>query len=288
MVRQHNRLIESYFSLSLAEMRFIFHLAAEVRPEDNAFTTYEFSAADVGRRIGDQMLTYEEAEGLVMRLWRRELHMTADGGAQRQARRWITQADRDDKTGMIRVALSPDMQPYLLRLAEWTQARLDILTTLRSAYSVRLYLLGCKVRNQIDQSFTLTVEDLRARLEIPSDQYIRFFQLEEWVLRRPVAEINLRTDMNLSYQVERKGRSPFAVHFQVSMPPTKSLQNDGAAIAARIKKRRGRPQKSRVSANAVLEPTQDTPPLPIQSMMPLDWAALKAVVRKPSGQVPLS
>ena len=259
VVRQDNRLIDSYFSLTVAEMRFIFHLAARVQPEDTGFTTYAFSAAEVGRMIGDEMLTYSEAETLTMKLWRRELHLASDGGATRLALRWITEAQRTDKTGMIEVALSPKLQPYLLRLAQWTQTRLDLLTTLRSAYAVRLYLMACKVRNQKCPVFALSIAELRARLEIPSNQYTRFVDFNRRVLREPIDEINAQGEVILSYIVERKGRTPISVQFQVSLPSTKSTKGDGNTVAARIKDRRRRKVKTQERTADSVEPSAPDP-----------------------------
>lgn len=281
VVRQDNRLIESYFTLTVAEMRFIFHLAAKVQPEDTGFTTYSFTAAEVGRMIGDEMLTYAEAEALTMKLWRRELHLASDNGATRLALRWITEAQRTDSTGLIEVALSPKLQPYLLRLAQWTQSRLDLLTTLRSAYAVRLYLMACKVRNQQCPEFELSIAELRARLEIPDDQYTRFVDFNRRILREPIDEINAQGEVMLTYSVEREGRTPISVKFQVSLPPTKSTKDDGQEVAARIKERQRRRTKIQERAATPVQPVAPSPAIQAQ------FAQLKLeLTAKPSARQP--
>ncbi len=251
VVRQDNRLIESYFSLTVAEMRFIFHLAARVRPEDTDFTTYSFSAAEIGRMIGDEMLTYAEAEALTLRLYKREVHVASGDGTTRHALRWITEATRNDNTGMIEVALSARLQPYLLRLAEWTKIRLELLTTLRSAYAIRLFLMACKVRNQRCPNFTLPVTELRARLEISSAQYPRFVDFNRRVLKEPIEEINAQGEVHIKYEVERKGCTPNAVRFIIDISPSKSCGGEGAKVAARINERRKKAKRKKPVQDAV-------------------------------------
>ncbi len=212
-VRQSNDLITSSYYLSVAEMRLVWHLVSLIKPEDENFAEYEFSAAELGKMMGDESLTYAEAEAITMRLWRREIHIVQ--GAWKGAFRWVINAKRNADSGLIKVALDPALKPLLLNLREWTQARLDLICSLSSRYAVRIYLWACKVRNQSQRTWEISIEELRARLEIPAEEYVRFANLNSRVLREPVDEINSRTDLKLAYQVLRRGHSPYAVRFMI-------------------------------------------------------------------------
>jgi plasmid replication initiation protein len=213
VVRQANSLVESSYHLSVAEMRLVWHLISHISPGDKDFLEYGFTASELGEMIGDESLTYEEAELIALRLWRREIHIQHE--TFKGAYRWVIRAKRDSNTGLIHIALDPELKPLLLGLKQWTQAKLEQLCSLSSSYSVRMYLWACRVRNQQQREWTVSVESLRAQLKIPAEEYARFSNFNAWVLRKPIEEINRATDLELNYQVLRKGRSPYAVRFSI-------------------------------------------------------------------------
>jgi plasmid replication initiation protein len=234
VVRQSNDLITSSYYLSVAEMRLVWHLVSLIKPDDENFTEYEFSAAELGKMMGDESLTYAEAEAITMRLWRREIHI--EQGSWKGAFRWVINAKRNADSGLIKVALDPTLKPLLLNLREWTQARLELLCSLSSRYAVRIYLWACKVRNQSERTWEISIEELRARLEIPAEEYVRFANLNSRVLREPINEINTHTDLRLTYQILRRGHSPYAVRFTIIEGERTSTGN-GELIRAKITKR---------------------------------------------------
>jgi plasmid replication initiation protein len=210
-IRQDSKLVDSSYSLTVAEMRLVWHLIAMVQPGDIDFSEYEFSTSELGKMMGNSDLTHAEAEAIVLRLWRREIHVAH--GSKKLALRWICEAARDAKRGTIRVSISPTMRPYLLQLKEWTQAKLEQLCSLSSRYAVRFYLWACKIRNQKQRDWIFSIEELRDSLEIPHAEYARFYDFNLWVLRKPIAEVNSRTDLKLDYQVLRRSRVPYAIRF---------------------------------------------------------------------------
>ncbi len=233
-VRQSNDLITSSYHLSVAEMRLVWHLVSLIKPDDENFTEYEFSAAELGKMMGDESLTYAEAEAITMRLWRREIHI--EQGSWKGAFRWVINAKRNADSGLIKVALDPTLKPLLLNLREWTQARLELLCSLSSRYAVRIYLWACKIRNQSQRTWEISIDELRAKLEIPAEEYPRFSSLNQRVLREPIDEINAHTDLQLTYHILRRGRSPYAVRFTI-IEGERTTTGAGELVHAEITKR---------------------------------------------------
>jgi plasmid replication initiation protein len=212
-IRQSNDLVNSSYHLSVAEMRLVFHLISRISPDDKEFLSYEFSAAELGQMMRDRTLTYPEAEAITLRLWRREIHIQE--GDWKGSYRWVINAERNKQTGLIRVSLDPKLKPFLLNLYQWTQARMEQICSLSSGYAVRIYLWASKVRNQSQRTWEISIDELRGKLEIPVEEYVRFSSLNQRVLREPIEEINTHTDLKLSYQVLRKGRTPYAIRFTI-------------------------------------------------------------------------
>jgi plasmid replication initiation protein len=279
-VRQENSLVDSSYHLTVSEMRLIWHLISLIKPNDEDFCEYEFTASELGQMMGDESLTYAEAEAITLRLWRREIHFQRDNW--KSSYRWVIRAKRNPDSGLIRIALDPELKPLLLNLKAWTQAKLEQLCSLSSNYAVRIYLWASKVRNQTQREWTVTIEELKAQLKIPAEEYDRFSNFNAWVLRKPIAEVNEKTDLKLNYQVLRRGRSPYAVRFTV-VEGAQSSTGTGELIQAEITKRikrKSRESNRKKSIQLLLpEPNEIS-----EEVRAANLAQLKQVKHKISGQ----
>lgn len=244
-IRQDNRVVTSYYHLTVGEMRMIWEIASRIRPEDVDLTVHRFTLSELSEIVGSN-LTFAEAEALIMRLWRRELHVQSPDGQRRQSYRWITSAERRADENLFTVGLEPALKPFFLSLQEWVQASREQLRQFSSEYSARIYLWACAVRNKRDRTWKMTIEELRARLGIGPDEYPRFSSLKARVLDPPIKEINTRSDFRIAYRVERNGKAAVAVHFALEEGPTTKGEN-GAEVAKRVKARRA---KARAAAAA--------------------------------------
>ncbi|WP_426693669.1 hypothetical protein, partial [Schaalia odontolytica] len=61
---------------------------------------------------------------------------------------------------------------------------------------------------------TITVKELRVMTDTVNE-YKRMFQFTEWILEKPLAEINAHTSFNVSYEKVKKGRSIDSIVFHI-------------------------------------------------------------------------
>jgi plasmid replication initiation protein len=97
-------------------------------------------------------------------------------------------------------------------------------------------LWACKIRNQSQRTWEISIDELRAKLEIPAEEYPRFSSLNQRVLREPIDEINAHTDLQLTYHILRRGRSPYAVRFTI-IEGERTTTGAGELVHAEITKR---------------------------------------------------
>ena len=144
-IRQDQRVVTSYYALTVGEMRIIWEVASRIRPADVDLTVHRFTLGELSEIVGKN-LTFAEGEALIMRLWRRELHVESENGQRRQSFRWITSAERRADENVFTVGLEPALKRFFLSLQEWVQASRDQLRQFSSEYAARIYLWACAVR----------------------------------------------------------------------------------------------------------------------------------------------
>ena len=260
-VRQSKKLALAYYTLTIQEMRLIWDLAARIRLTDNDFTEYEYSLSELHDIFGEHM-TYADVEELLMRLYRRELHVESDSGV-REALRWVISAVRDESQQTFRLALHPKLRTYFIGLQEWVMTEKATLRAFSSEYAVRLYIMACVYRNQDIQTWQISIAELRARLGITADQYTRFSNLKSRVLDAPIRELNERAaPFELGFRVDKRGYTPTSIFFELKNW-TRTKTGTGAKVAARIEDRRqkmnrkaraAKKAESAASASAATEP----------------------------------
>ena len=125
-----------------------------------------------------------------------------------------------DHSGLIAARFSEYARPYLLQLErQFTSWRMEQTIPLSTGYAIRHYMLGKMVqRKGRRNSQTFAIDDYRFRLKL-EDKYPRFSDLKRRVLDPAVEEVNEQTDVTMRVKVERVGRTPTGLTFEVEELP---------------------------------------------------------------------
>ncbi|MCO0817298.1 RepB family plasmid replication initiator protein [Lactococcus lactis] len=136
-----------------------------------------------------------------------------------------------DYNDEVLIRFSPEIIPYLINLKKnFTQHALSDIAELNSKYSVILYrwlsmqynqyehysVKGGRRAEQVEayRNPSITVKELRVMTDTVNE-YKRMFQFTEWILEKPLAEINAHTSFNVSYEKVKKGRSIDSIVFHI-------------------------------------------------------------------------
>lgn len=131
----------------------------------------------------------------------------------------------------VKVEFHREIMLYLINLKKnFTQHALSDIAELNSKYSIILYrwlsmqynqyehysVKGGRRAEQVEayRNPTITVKELRVMTDTVNE-YKRMFQFTEWILEKPLAEINAHTSFNVSYEKVKKGRSIDSIVFHI-------------------------------------------------------------------------
>lgn len=216
VVRKHNDVNEACYNMSVPEMRLILSCVAQIGFEQTIIKEEPFyiSAVEYSKIFGvNQKNVHREIKKAVNDLWNSEIIIQREN-KKPLTTRWISaKADYDD--GGAEIHFSSDVIPYLVKLHEngnYTMYQLENIGGLKSSYGIRLYEL--LVQYKAIGNREIQVKELREILCL-GDKYKRMCDLRKWVLNLAVKEINEQTDLTVSYENIKRGRSIIALHFTI-------------------------------------------------------------------------
>ena len=121
----------------------------------------------------------------------------------------------DEKTGQVTIEVdcNPKLKTAFFDIAKngYVRYQLKNIIALRSQYSVRLYP---KLKDR-PFGWTVSIEELRKILGATASSYDLFKDFNKHVLQKAIKEINEITDINVTTENVRKGRSVVSIRFKV-------------------------------------------------------------------------
>ena len=136
-----------------------------------------------------------------------------------------------DYNDEVLIRFSPEIMPYLIELKNnFTQYALSDLVELNSKYSIILYrwlsmnynqyehysVKGGRRNGQLEEyrNPSITVKELR-EITDTVNEYKHFPHFENWILKKPLEEINAHTHFNVFYDKIKKWRSIDSIVFHI-------------------------------------------------------------------------
>jgi len=221
LIIKDNALINASYHLDLIEQRLILLAIAQSRrvgEELTATTKLKISVSDYidtyslqGRSV------YENIKKACKTLFERQFTYTEqqEKGVRVATSRWVSEIAYNDKTTAIDITFAPSVVPLITMLERhFTSYNLEQVAGLNSKYAIRLYeiVIAWKSNGKTNQ---IGLEQLRDRLGVFDDEYQRMELFKRKVLDKSVAEINEKTEINLSYKQHKNGRKIVGFTFTV-------------------------------------------------------------------------
>lgn len=131
----------------------------------------------------------------------------------------------------VMIRFNQDIMPYLIELKQnFTKYALSEIMELNSKYSIILYKWLSMNYNQYEhysnkggrraeqvenyRNPSISVKELR-EITDTVNEYKHFPHFENWILKKPLEEINAHTSFNVSYEKIKKGRSIDSIVFHI-------------------------------------------------------------------------
>lgn len=239
-VVKSNQLIQSRIGWTKLEHRIVAIMIAQLEKDDEEFhlqRVYIRDLIDMTGRSGGSI--YPQIEEVCRKLVEQtvEVHSeTEDGRRIYDVYSVMTRCRYKEGAGYVEAKFNEDMRPMLLQLKRrFTQYGLENFMRLSSQHSMRIYEL-LKMREGL-RFLRITVEELREVLYC-EHSYESFSDFRRWVIDRAQEELQEKTDIRFTYNVEREGRSPVRVNFFIKRSGEEGRgtqvkgENTGAGSAA--------------------------------------------------------
>lgn len=211
LVTKGNKLIGSRYELSLQEQRLILVLVSLVDSrEDGEFYEYEMRVSEFAELLGVENTNHTYLRQITKQLMEKVVEIRDDNKIMQV--HWLSTCTYYTNEGRVKMELHRELAPYLLQLKEkFTSYSLRNILRMKSKYSIRLYEL--LKSNQFKSNCEMEIDELRYLLSY--NQYARFANFNQRVLKPAVKEINEQTDLAVSYKLIKSGRSYESIRFDV-------------------------------------------------------------------------
>lgn len=228
LVVKDNALIEASFNLSLVEHRLMLLAIVEAREIQNltSSTQIEIRATDYEKQFKIyHKEAYKALKSACDDLFERRFSYVDryKGNKLIKKVRWVSEVGYLENQGMVVINLSDTVISLISRLeGQFTKYYLEQVAQCKSKYSVRLYELLIKwISIGNTQKYELT--DLRAKLGLTDTEYKTMSLFKANVIDKAINEINNKTDITVSYEQFKQGRT--ITHILFKMKQNKQTEN---------------------------------------------------------------
>lgn len=217
MVVKANDIIQkARFQLSTQEQKIIIYLISKIKPRDKEFQPYQFDIAEFCRVCGIDERSgknYRDLKSTIKALADKSLWVTI--GDHEVLFRWINDVDIEKKSGTIEIQFHERMKPFLLDLKNnYTQYEMLYILAMKSQYAIRLYEL---MKSQVFKKKPVTYDIDEIKRLLMAENYIKLSDLKSRVIDIAATEINNLSDIFISYELIKQGRSYTQIKFRVQI-----------------------------------------------------------------------
>lgn len=226
LVVKDNALINASYSLDLAEQRLILLAIIAARKTGKGITPNDkleiVASSYMDAFNTSKWAAYEALKDACDGLFEREFSFIENGekGVKVVRSRWVSRVAYIEKSATVELTFAPDVVPLITLLEQkFTSYDLEQVAGLKSKYAVRLYeiVIAWKSSGKTNQ---ISVEELRNRLGVLNAEYATMANFKTRVLDLAVKQINAETDINLTYEQHKRGRSIVGFTFAIQPKPT--------------------------------------------------------------------
>ncbi len=222
LVVKDNALINASYNLEVTEQRLILLAIINARETQQGITSdskLEIHASDYANQFNVKKETaYEALKNAVNNLFERQFSFreTTKKGVGIVRSRWVSRIKYIDDSAILEITFAPDVVPLITRLEQhFTSYQLKQVSQLTSKYAIRLYELLIAWR-EVGKVPKIELSEFREKLGIAAEEYKAMNHFKSRVLEPSIKQINEHTDITVSYEQHKTGRtiSGFSFRFK--------------------------------------------------------------------------
>jgi plasmid replication initiation protein len=220
-VVKDNALINASYNLDLVEHRIVLQGIVKSRDTETGFnglTPVSIHASEYEKQFNvSKDAAYKALKDAVLSLFERQFTFTElqDEKLKVVKSRWVSQIAYVDKNAEVQIIFSPAVASMCSRLeSHFTRYDLKQIAGLSSKYAVRLYELVIAWQST-GKTPIFKLQDFREKIGLLDNEYTAMNNFKKFVLDLAVDQINEHTDIKLTYDQHKTGRTITGFSFRI-------------------------------------------------------------------------
>lgn len=211
-ITKHNHLVQASYRLSLTGQRVFLLILGKISHKKKLEDHYEVTAEEFSRIYNQSQKTaYRDLKKGLDELYNADIKLNDFELKILTRRRIVDEAKYHYGKGKISVSFPEKLHPFLCEIhGRYTQYRIGQVSSLKSAYAIRLFELLMQFESTGDRIITL--KNFRDWFRIEK-KYSRYADLNKWVIKPAVAELNTKTNFSIKYTIIKKERRAHTISF---------------------------------------------------------------------------
>ena len=231
LVVKDNLLINASYNLEVTEQRLILLAIINARQTGNGITAdskLEIHASDYASRFDvTNDGAYRALKNAVLNLFDRQFSFKEEdrnGKIGTVKSRWVSRIKYIDDSATLEITFAPDVVPLITRLEQhFTSYQIKQVAQLTGKYAIRLYELLIAWR-EVGKVPQINLAEFRNRIGVEDDEYMRMSDFKIRVLEPSIKQINEHTDITVTYEQHKKGRSIIGFSFRFKPKPQAKVE----------------------------------------------------------------
>lgn len=234
LVVKDNALMNASYNLEVTEQRLILLAIISARETGKGITAdskLEIHASDYAKQFNvTKEGAYKALKEAVNNLFDRQFSFQEETpkGIGIVRSRWVSRIKYIDDSALLEITFAPDVVPLITRLEKhFTSYQINQVSGLTGKYAIRLYELLITWR-EVGKTPILKLADFRSQLGVEPNEYKAMNHFKSRVLEPSIKQINQHTDITVSYEQHKKGRTitGFSFRFKQKAQPKIETKRD--------------------------------------------------------------
>lgn len=200
--------------LGIQELKTFAFILSKVRPTDRHGQWYTFNVQEyckVCEIDSENGRNYQNIKKALKTLRDKSFWLTDEEGKETTVG-WLDKAQINKGSGKVKIRFDEDLEKYIIGWFEkYTQYSLCQVLPMQSQYSFLLFELLKSYANL--KKYTFDIDDLKSK--VGGVHYSNFKDFRKNVLEKATKEINLYTDLEISWEPITKGRKVIQITFYI-------------------------------------------------------------------------
>lgn len=230
LVVKDNALINASYNLELVEQRLILLAILEARESGKGINANNFLSIHASSYMENfnvsRQAAYQALKAACDDLFARQFSyqsLSEKGNVKLHRTRWVSEVVYNESEATVQLIFAPAVVPLITRLEKhFTSYEMQQVAALKSKYAMRLYelLVAWKATGKTPE---FELEEFRSKLGLGVVEYKAMGDFKKHVLELAIKQINEHSDITVSYEQHKKGRTITGFSFRFK---TKQKKNE--------------------------------------------------------------